>query len=305
VLYAALTAKWPDGPAYGLLAAPHEHGMLCTPRQVRAGVPQAIDDVADRVLNPTPRRGAPIRTPAALSAALHEIPRPRSAPAPTGDIADTSPIPLVAPATNWRPSRTTRAVRVVVGAVLAGGLALLGWQIYQTTLGARGSHSGSAAASGASATPVHTLRAVSADDFDPPPGNGEEHSAQSPFAIDGNSDTVWTTQLYNRAALGGLKPGVGLVVDLGTTQTVREVRLQLVGDGTDLQIRATPADVTSQPLDVASYQVVAEKAAARSVEAIALPTAVRTRYVLVWFTKLPADGAGKYRGGIAEVEVRG
>ena len=43
VLYASLTARWPGGQAWGLPAAPMEHGRLMSPRQVRAGVPRSLD----------------------------------------------------------------------------------------------------------------------------------------------------------------------------------------------------------------------------------------------------------------------
>ncbi len=71
VLYASLTARWPGGPAFGMPAAPMEHGRLMSPRQVRAGVPRSLDDIADRLLGAPPRHhSAPISSAAGLSAAL-------------------------------------------------------------------------------------------------------------------------------------------------------------------------------------------------------------------------------------------
>jgi hypothetical protein len=71
LLYASLTARWPGGPAFGLPAAPMEHGRLMSPRQVRAGVPRSLDDIADRLLGAPPRHhAAPISSAAGLSAAL-------------------------------------------------------------------------------------------------------------------------------------------------------------------------------------------------------------------------------------------
>ena len=32
---------------------------------------------------------------------------------------------------------------------------------------------------------------------------------------------------------------------------------------------------------------------------------VRTRYLLIWLTKLPQDDTGSYRGAIAEIKVFG
>ncbi len=71
VLYASLTARWPGGQAWGLPAAPTEHGRLLSPRQVRAGVPRSLDDICDRLLGAPPRHhAAAISSAAGLSAAL-------------------------------------------------------------------------------------------------------------------------------------------------------------------------------------------------------------------------------------------
>ncbi len=64
LLYAALTAHWP-GPASALLpAAPVADGLPCTPRQVLAGVPTALDDITCRALFQQERRsGTALTTP--------------------------------------------------------------------------------------------------------------------------------------------------------------------------------------------------------------------------------------------------
>jgi hypothetical protein len=75
LLYASLTGRWP-GPvrAWGLQPAPVEHGRLLSPRQVRAGVPRSLDDIADRLLGDPPRHHAvAINSSAGLSAALSGV----------------------------------------------------------------------------------------------------------------------------------------------------------------------------------------------------------------------------------------
>ena len=62
LLYACLTARWPGGNAAGLPVAPTEHGRLLRPRQVRAGVPRALDAICDRILAQQSRYGPPITT---------------------------------------------------------------------------------------------------------------------------------------------------------------------------------------------------------------------------------------------------
>jgi len=306
VLYAALTAKWPEGEAYGLPAAPHEHGRLCTPRQVRAGVPPALDEVADRILSPEPRHHAsPLRSPAEVAAALDTLPRARPVQLQPGDDLEQTVIgpPLPAPA-SWQPSPAARTARVVVAAVLAAGLSLLAWQVVTNTMGTRTPGAGQ----GDQSAQLRTITVANAMDFDPPPGNGEESPADTGKAIDGDPATEWHTLLYNnRPDLGGLKPGVGLVLDFGQAHRVGEVDLQLLGEGTDLELRAASAAVDSAPETLAEYKVVAEGGELGSTARIKLNEPVRTRFLLVWLTNLPPDAvqAKKYRGGITEVAVRG
>src|SRR6516164_2047327 len=81
LLYAALTAHWPGGDWPSLPPAPQMDGHACSPRQVRAGVPTGIDDVACRVLFERPGGGPPITTPDTLATALNRvIPAPAAPP---------------------------------------------------------------------------------------------------------------------------------------------------------------------------------------------------------------------------------
>ncbi len=57
LLYAALTARWPGQAGSVVKPAPHAHGRVLRPRQVRAGVPRVLDTLCDAVLNPD--AGAP------------------------------------------------------------------------------------------------------------------------------------------------------------------------------------------------------------------------------------------------------
>ena len=53
LLYACLTGKWAGFPSSVLPEAPYDHGRVCRPRQVRAGVPKQLDTLCDQLLNPT------------------------------------------------------------------------------------------------------------------------------------------------------------------------------------------------------------------------------------------------------------
>ncbi len=81
LLYACLVAHWPDGPAFGMPAAPttglsgadNRHQWL-TPRQVRHGVSPPLDRICDQLLSPTPRQqSAPITEASGLVTALDRV----------------------------------------------------------------------------------------------------------------------------------------------------------------------------------------------------------------------------------------
>jgi hypothetical protein len=77
MLYALLTGYWPgDGPT-ALPAAPRHKGRVCTPRQVRAGVPAVLDAITYRALQGR-AADAPLRaqTLAGLAMALRMVQRP-------------------------------------------------------------------------------------------------------------------------------------------------------------------------------------------------------------------------------------
>jgi serine/threonine protein kinase len=89
LLYAALTGCWP-GPEYPPLpAAPVVGGEPCSPRQVVAGIPLALSDLAARAMGLSSAADLPVRTPGDLARAL---------------VATLPPTPLLALAA--APSRT-------------------------------------------------------------------------------------------------------------------------------------------------------------------------------------------------------
>jgi len=147
------------------------------------------------------------------------------------------------------------------------------------------------------------LEIVSATAFDPA-GDNEENDGSAGLAIDGDPATAWRTVTYASRELGGLKPGVGLLLHLGGQQQVSGIQLELVGRGSDLQFWAQRA-VSQSPSatdPLAGYSRLASVRGAGDQLTWRFATPVQTRALLVWLTALPADGSG-YRGGIAEVQL--
>src|SRR5215203_1773015 len=74
LLYASLVCRWPGGPAFGLPDAPSMGHRWMTPRQVRAGVSPALDNVCDQILGDPPRHHAPaIITAGGIVTALTKV----------------------------------------------------------------------------------------------------------------------------------------------------------------------------------------------------------------------------------------
>jgi hypothetical protein len=77
ILYALLTGFWPGEEATSLPPAPRYKGRVCTPRQVRAGVPAILDAITYQALRgQAPDAPARPLTPAALAMALRGVRRP-------------------------------------------------------------------------------------------------------------------------------------------------------------------------------------------------------------------------------------
>lgn len=296
-LYAALTGRWPGGPWNGLAAAPLADGRPLPPRQVRAGVTRELDAVALRVLDPGRRLVAPpLRTPQGVAAALAPLPA-QETDAPLGP----APAAAASEVRRRRPWVLRGVIATALLALAAGGLAI-GLAIghvpgpqpnvpsFRPTPGTSPKSSASAPAP-APAAALLPISAVSA--FDPPPGDGTENDNQVPLSHDGDTSTAWQTSTYTTARLGNLKPGVGLLVDLGSPQRVGTVDLT-VTPGTDLEIRAADSAGSA----ISDFPVVGT--AADTSATVSVPAHRTARYWVVWLTRLPAEGGG-YRGSVAEI----
>jgi putative peptidoglycan lipid II flippase len=149
---------------------------------------------------------------------------------------------------------------------------------------------------------------VDGRDFDPQGDDKTENPALVKYAYDGKLTTRWkTVQYLNNPRLGGIKRGVGLVLDLGTSQPVRSAVLTLSGTSTKVELRVPktdPAQITKPPMASDSlWRSVAKQSKAGRNATLTPSQPVTTRFVLIYLTSLPKEGKG-YRGGVYEVEVR-
>src|SRR5699024_3566567 len=73
---------------------------------------------------------------------------------------------------------------------------------------------------------ARALPIAAVHDIDPY-GNNSENPDDVEYVVDGDTSTSWTTlEYYGSPEFGGLKPGVGLVLDLGGLRDVSSVRVR-------------------------------------------------------------------------------
>ena len=139
-----------------------------------------------------------------------------------------------------------------------------------------------------------------ADDLDPQ-GDGEENPDEIAGAVDGDPATAWTTLTYKQQlGPGGLKRGVGLVVDLGQVRSVRSVDLGFIGKPTGYSLYLSDA----VPTNPEQLTAVAQGRAGSTAVTAELADAPTGRYLTVWLTLLPSVRGG-FKGGIVDLVVSG
>ena len=169
-----------------------------------------------------------------------------------------------------------------------------------TTITPSASGSGSASASGASeqgSAPLQPVAIQGVQAYDPE-GDGYEHDELVGTVFDGDPNSGWYTESYSSGEFGGIKKGVGLIVDLGATTSPREIQLQLPNKGgLEVWVNSSPS------LDGATK--IGDKDPAEGEVDFTVPDDVEGQYVILWYTKVYPDSQGGIRGFLNEVTVLG
>jgi hypothetical protein len=338
LLYAALTQRWPyESDAYGLAGLPKDIGLI-PPDQVRAGVHRGLSELTMRALvndgATASRHEAPCTTPEELVKAIGEMPRIRP-PEPAfaappeyqhttyqqGSYGRTAPHAAatqpIAPPPPPLQSRTGKALKWAVSALLIAALGLGSWQLADALMD-QGDKSDD------------TNKSQTTDGGDknvvkPKPvpikiQNGQEFvakgDAQSPGNVpntyDGNASTYWKTKSFNEGPpIAPYKPGVGIVYDLGSAKklSTATVDLRYGGDHTTVELYA--ADSLS-PASLDSMTRIGDATTTGTTATVKVTKQVKTQYVLVWLTAVPNSGydsalyaSAGYKQAIGEVKFTG
>jgi serine/threonine-protein kinase len=147
--------------------------------------------------------------------------------------------------------------------------------------------------------PLRPVKLLTAKDFDPPPGDGQEHATEVPRATDGNSNTFWSTENYTSGNLAP-KPGVGLYITASAPTAARELEILSPTPGWTAQVYAAP---TAPATTLAGWGSPIARVNATNKTRVKLntPAGRRFRSYLIWIVKLPSGGQVK----LSEVRLLG
>lgn len=236
-----------------------------------------------------------------------------------GDEEIEPPLPMLPPETAAAPTRDqSKLVMVIIAGFLAvvtligfwgvsrigSGMDLSGATPKPTvtvtgapttvTPGSTPSASASASPSESAGEPIAILQATGFD----PEGDSKERNSEAPRVYDGKTSTAWTSEGYASSNLGGLKTGVGVLLDLGQPARVKEVVLTLP-DVSDVQVFLSDSDSIDGATEIGSSQGKKGQITLKATNAQASGSKV-----IVWFTKVSQVSDGRFRATLAEVTLR-
>jgi hypothetical protein len=240
--------------------------------------------------------------------------------AETDDTIALEALPPLQP-TYSEDTQPTRRPRWLIAVVLAwAALAAVDITVFHSGLGANPSRTSQVAAAGVSghkhaqatapvpapakarapARVAHVLVPVSASAFGPAgPGSGDNPQSAS-MAIDASTATAWTTDWYHTAQFGGLQTGTGLLIDMGHLVTITSVQIILGrARGADLQV------LTGRAPTLTGMRRQASASDVGGAVHLSLARPRRARYLLIWFTRLPADSPGTFQASVYNVRLKG
>jgi eukaryotic-like serine/threonine-protein kinase len=264
-------------------------------------VPMALEVVIDRALAKDPDD----RWPSALSF-RDALARFRTDPTPgRADLTAPVRLPRRAPAAVPVAAATTTSAaarsggRAMTSSRVALWVVVFAIGVFAGYLGYRAIDDQAVSNAAPPAPVAGPLPIVSVRDYDPE-GDNAENSREVEAIRDGNPATTWSTELYKDRDVGGLKSGVGLVMDLGTPKTVNQVEVTSPDSGWSAQVYASD-DVPATLAGWGPARFDGQELGTNAVLALTPPA--KARNVLLWITNLPPQRP--YRLRVAEVRVIG
>jgi serine/threonine protein kinase len=289
VLWELLAGEVPFvGENFVAVALRHVNEEPPSLRERRPDVTPRLEAAVDRALakDPALRFSSMAAFAQELRACLAEA--EGDAPPPESDLAHTlvtRPAPGRAQARRRQRSRR-RPLAFVVLALLVAGAAFAAVLLLGGSSHDRGGSGGGGGGSSGSAVQLQGI-----GDYNPSPSK-DSHADTAASATDGDTSTIWYTQIYRSPTFGGLMDGLGLLVDAGSAVKLTQLTVQTPTPGFTAQILAGSSQSGSFPADSASETV-------GSSTTFTLNGAT-AQYYVVWITSLPPGGKAE----ISEVTAK-
>ncbi|MGQ0802991.1 MAG: protein kinase domain-containing protein [Actinomycetota bacterium] len=305
ILYEMLTGTLPFSGDSEIATAMARLTKVPDPvRDLRPEVPAMLDAVVSRSLARDPEHRFPSARALhdALDPARDATPPPPSTPAPavagpadhTIGIDRTDAEALGPPPAEARVVGDRRWSRALVALLVVAAVVVAGYFGVRALFGGDDGGGGGGGTAGSDAA---TFTVVNVADFDPD-GDAQENGEAAPQATDDNPGTVWSTERYNNRDFDDPKRGVGLILELDGNRDIGKV--EVAADDEDWNGEIYVADDSGASLDDWGTPVAQEEGLG-SLASFDLGGGSSGRFVLVWITRLPADG----KLGVAEVTLGG
>jgi eukaryotic-like serine/threonine-protein kinase len=273
---------------------------LLPPRQVRADVPRALDDIVTRATrrDRTDRYADGNAMAAALAALVTAKPSditallldegvPGDPELELPEIAEQRPFSGPMPAN--RSEYAKRLAMAFVGGLVLTLVAVFAMQQLRTE---------EPPATEQQRVPVESVRVFDPAQF----GDVDDETAIR--AADNDPQTAWVSEAFLDEAFEGEKDGIGLVFDLGSAQEVRGLSIELPRGGLDVEVYAATS-VPSASLGIEGWgDVRVAQTDIRPQQPFTF-SPITERYWLLWITGLSPSGSGEFTAEIADVTFLG
>ena len=153
--------------------------------------------------------------------------------------------------------------------------------------------------SGTEVSPIFEMVSVlGADDFDPL-GDGVEHPELIDNLLDEDPETIWYSETYANRSMGGLKDGVGVVIELRKPYELQRVAIETANTGWSGEIFVADSPQSALAAWGASVGSITSSQGNATVDLTGLTGGA----VLVWFTDLGDKPPPGIRMEISGIEV--
>jgi serine/threonine protein kinase len=226
VLYELLTGEVPfPGDNFVAIAMKHVTEPPPDLLERRPDVPLRLAAAVDRALEKDPSRRFPSMSE--FESELRRTLAEMSEPDAERTFVAASPVLRESRPRRVRPRRRRWPILLPLVALLAAAAIVAG------ILGLGGSKGPQQEASASGGGQPARLAGISGYD---PQGSGVEHDEDAPSATDGNRATYWSTEHYSSSDFGGLKGGVGVILDAGRAAKLEQITVSSDTPGFSAQI---------------------------------------------------------------------